>query len=594
MRTYLAATALALCFLSSLRGADEAPAAIVKSELIYEKAPFPSCHASTIVETEKGLVAAWFGGTKEGVRDVQIWSSRHVDGKWTDPVMVATGKQADGTQVPCWNPVLFQPKGGPVWLFYKVGPSPSKWWGMLRMSNDDGATWDEPRRLPDGILGPIKNKPIELPNGVLISGSSTEDNPKPSWRIHFERSTDDGSNWHKIEVPLPEPQLNGIQPSILVHPGSRLQAIGRTREGKLFETWSSDLGKSWSAPTLTDVPNPNSGTDAVTLKDGRQLLVYNNTPKGRSPLNVALSKDGKQWDMALTLESEPGEFSYPAVIQTSDDLVHITYTYKRTHVKHVVVDPARLDTKSASTIRKKLLLLAQGPDGHPATTHEYVAGQQIVAKMLRGVPGLESEIVHADGAWPEGPDLLKQADGAVLFVSEGAKWVSADERRYQAFVQLAERGGGLSVLHWGMGTKAAEPIEQFQKLFGGCHGGPDRKYKVDEMAVSPASDHPITAGLKTFSVREEFYYQLKFPKGITFQPLFHAVIDGENYPVAWAWPRPDGGRSFGFSGLHFHENWRRPEYRQLVSRGILWSLKLDPPANGFPAELAEEDYSLNR
>jgi predicted neuraminidase len=110
----------------------------------------------------------------------------------------------------------------------------------------------------------------------------------------------------------------------------------------VFETWSEDGGQSWTPVALTSLPNPSAGTDATTLRDGRHLIVYNHTEKGRSPLNVAVSRDGKAWDAALVLESEPGEYSYPAVIQASDGKVHITYTWKRQRVRHVVVDPARL------------------------------------------------------------------------------------------------------------------------------------------------------------------------------------------------------------------------------------------------------------
>jgi len=92
----------------------------------------------------------------------------------------------------------------------------------------------------------------------------------------------------------------------------------------------------------TDLPNPNSGIDGVTLDDGRHLLVYNHVGRGRTPLNLSLSKDGRHWEAALVLEKIPGEFSYPAIIQTRDKRVHITYTYKRKNVKHVVVDPQRL------------------------------------------------------------------------------------------------------------------------------------------------------------------------------------------------------------------------------------------------------------
>src|SRR5262245_35953331 len=156
---------------------------LVKSEFVYERAPFPSCHASTIVETASGkLVAAFFAGTDERDPDVGIWVCRLVDGKWTPPVEVANGVQSDGKRHPCWNPVLFQPRPArndagsklPLLLFYKVGPSPSTWWGMLRTSDDDGQTWSEARRLPDGIWGPIKNKPVQLSNGDILCPTSSE------------------------------------------------------------------------------------------------------------------------------------------------------------------------------------------------------------------------------------------------------------------------------------------------------------------------------------------------------------------------------------------------------------------------------------
>src|SRR5262249_11293034 len=123
-----------------LGGEGEKPPGVVRSEVIYEKAPFPQCHASTIAETKAGLGAAWVRGTREKHPDVGIWVSRHVGGKWTAPVEVADGKQAD-RRLPCWNPVLFQPKAGPLLLFYRVGPSPSRWWTLLMKSQDHGKTW---------------------------------------------------------------------------------------------------------------------------------------------------------------------------------------------------------------------------------------------------------------------------------------------------------------------------------------------------------------------------------------------------------------------------------------------------------------------
>jgi predicted neuraminidase len=349
MRAFSVSAITALAVVSSQGVAEvgrQAPAnGVLTREFLFETAPFPSVHASTIAETSNGLVTAWFGGTREGAADVGIWISRHVKGAWTPPVEVATGVQADGTRYPCWNPVLFVLPDRTLALFYKVGPNPQAWWGMLRTSRDSGHTWSDATRLPEGILGPVKNKPVRLADGSIVSPSSTESTDQPSlWRIHFERSADGGRTWTVVR-PEPSPdgrELHTIQPSILIHSGGKLQAVGRSRSQRVFETWSEDGGQTWSAVALTELPNPSAGTDAVTLRDGRHLLVYNHTPKGRSPLNVALTRDGKAWSAAGVLESDEGEYSYPAVVQTSDGLVHITYTWKRQRIRHVVVDPALL------------------------------------------------------------------------------------------------------------------------------------------------------------------------------------------------------------------------------------------------------------
>ena len=322
--------------------------AVVLEEFLYESAPFPSCHASTIAESGDSLVAAWFGGTHERHPDVGIWVARKQQGEntrseWSAPVEVANGV-VGSDRFPTWNPVLFQPSNGPLVLFYKVGPTPRDWWGMLTTSDDGGRTWSTPQRLPNGIIGPVKNKPIELAGGVLLCPSSSEDQ---GWRLHFERTRDLGQNWESTG-PLNDPaRIRAIQPSVLVHADGRLQALGRTRERGVFQTWSDDAGETWGPVTELGLPNPSSGTDAVTLADGRHLLVYNHNPnyKGRSPLNVAVSDDGQQWRAALVLEDDrdhPAGYSYPAVIQTADGLVHITYTWRRERIKHVVIDPNRL------------------------------------------------------------------------------------------------------------------------------------------------------------------------------------------------------------------------------------------------------------
>ena len=321
--------------------------AIVISEFVFERASFPSAHASTIVETRDGLVTAWFGGTKERDPDVGIWVSRHDGTRWSAAVEVANGVQPDGTRHPCWNPVLFQPSNGPLLLFYKVGPSPSAWWGVVRSSADNGRTWSAAIKLPDGVLGPIRAKPVELRQGVLLAGSSTEHD---GWIVHMERYSGAWTavalaataNWQKIGPLNSAAEFGAIQPTILVH-SSSLQILCRTRQRVVAESWSQDEGRTWSTMKATLLPNPSAGIDAVRLADGRSVLVYNPTPTGRAKLDIAISPDGKSWKRAAVLEDSAGEYSYPAMIQTRDGRVHVTYTWKRERIKHVVLDPARFE-----------------------------------------------------------------------------------------------------------------------------------------------------------------------------------------------------------------------------------------------------------
>jgi type 1 glutamine amidotransferase len=242
---------------------------------------------------------------------------------------------------------------------------------------------------------------------------------------------------------------------------------------------------------------------------------------------------------------------------------------------------------------KRLLLVGHAPDGHPAGTHEYNAGLKILQKCLAKVPGVEVTVAHGDDPWRDGPELIGRADAVVLFVSEGARWMQESPQRFAALGKLAARGGGLVVLHWGMGAKDAKYVAGCVKLLGGCHGGPGRKYKVLEAkARVAAADHPVAAGLADFPVRDEFYYRLHFVRSDGLRPLLRVPIDGNDETVAWAWERPDGGRSFGFSGLHFHDNWRLPEYRRLVAQAALWALRLPVPAKGLDVHLAEKELRL--
>ena len=323
--------------------------------------PISQCHASTLVEALDGdLLAAWFGGTYEGHPDVAIWLARCQNGRWNQPIKVA-----DISNVPLWNPVFFRDQSGILWLFYKVGPTIPAWTGAYIRSIDNGYTWSAPTYLPAGLLGPAKNKPISLSNGDILCGTSVE--TWHSWACWVEISGDGGDGWRRYgpivvagesdtaphlvsavwdeaagQLVLPDDHVGVIQPTVWEYAPSRLKMLMRAtrRVGRICQATSNDFGRTWTPAQPTDLPNPNSGLDAVRLTDGRVALVYNPTQSGRTPLAVALSEDnGETWPHRRLLETEPGEFSYPAIIQTSDGLLNLTYTHQRTTIQHVTMAP---------------------------------------------------------------------------------------------------------------------------------------------------------------------------------------------------------------------------------------------------------------
>ncbi|KAL2928952.1 Sialidase [Bienertia sinuspersici] len=304
---------------------------VVKEQFTFAEVsrPFNMCHASSIIEVEKGeFLVAYIGGSEEGASDVKIYTQGYKKGSWSSPVAVEQEHEAS-----VWSPVFFKAHDQ-LLLFFRVGPTFQTWTGAMRRSFDGGVTWTEREQFPAGIIGPVKQKPILLKNGELICGSSMLS--WNAWASWVEVTPDLGKTWKKYgPIEVPNHNMSVLQPVPYITKKGHLRLLMKSHPsiGRVCIAESRDHGRTWSDAVPTQLPDPNAAIDAIKLRDGRLVIVYNTTSRGI--LKVAISfNDGDSWIEVLTLEDTQGlEFSYPSIVQASDGLIHIVYTYKRTQIK---------------------------------------------------------------------------------------------------------------------------------------------------------------------------------------------------------------------------------------------------------------------
>ena len=300
--------------------------------IFADERPFAQCHASTLVQLSDGrFLAAWFAGSKESDANVGIWGADCHQGHWSAPRLLAKTRNDAH-----WNPVLHVDAADRVYLFFKVGVTIPEWETWAIESADGGQHWTEPRELVTGDRGgrgPVKNKLITLSDGAWLAGASLEEG---AWDVFVDRSEDLGQTWTASDLVARDPAVftgrGAIQPTLWESAPGQVHMLVRTTCGIIGRSDSSDGGRSWSTLYATDLPNNNSGLDLARFADGTLALVCNPTTKGRTPICVLLSTDnGQTWPRRLDLETDEGEYSYPAIITTQTGIA-ITYTWKRERI----------------------------------------------------------------------------------------------------------------------------------------------------------------------------------------------------------------------------------------------------------------------
>lgn len=318
--------------------------------MVCNPLPTANAHASTVLPLPDGTVlAAWFGGTKEGKNDVDIWVARREENGWCAPQKISYA-----AKIPHWNPVLFLRENGEICLFFKVGRNIPSWRTFVSVSTDGGKSFGAPYELVKGDVsggrGPVKNKCIRLESGRVLAPASSENR---GWNCFVDISEDDGKTWRKtpkVRTERTAPILNSlnnytsnkipmIQPTLWESEKDKVHMLTRTPVGRIYRSDSEDGGETWCEAYATELPNNNSGIDLVKTPDGSLYLLSNPVEENwgeRSPLTLQKSTDnGASWETVLILEEEKkdSEFAYPA-IEYYDGCLYVTYTYERLNVAY--------------------------------------------------------------------------------------------------------------------------------------------------------------------------------------------------------------------------------------------------------------------
>lgn len=329
------------------------PAPTFQTRLIAN--PQASAHAATLAELPDGrIAAAWFAGSEEGARDVAIHFSLFDGKQWLPPTPIITREQTQHDTArlvrKLGNPVLAVDWQGHLHLWF-VSVGYGGWAGSSinhALSTDAGKNWGAVEKL---ITSPfwnvstlVRTPPLALNNGHSAGWGLPAYHEFAAKRSEWLRLDARGQVRDKVRLPASQRTL---QPAVAALDTKRAVALMRDTgpDNRLRISATNDGGRNWDDARATPLPNPNAAVALLRLADGRLLLAYNPQTANRDKLALSLSRDeGATWTAPKLVEdSAGGEFSYPALLQARDGMVHLAYTWQRKTIKHLALTPAWLE-----------------------------------------------------------------------------------------------------------------------------------------------------------------------------------------------------------------------------------------------------------
>jgi type 1 glutamine amidotransferase len=250
------------------------------------------------------------------------------------------------------------------------------------------------------------------------------------------------------------------------------------------------------------------------------------------------------------------------------------------------------------------IVLVAGRASHRSGEHEFFAGCALLMKLLQQTSGV-FPVMARDG-WPKNPQTFEGAKTVVFYMDGGNGHPIIQKDHRQIVQKLMDQGVGFVNLHYAVEYPKSQSDHVLQWLGGyyetGFSTNPHWKAEIKSLP-----EHPITRGVKPFALQDEWYFNIRFKpelQGVT--PILKAVPPddkrgtaaarehkGREEILAWAFNRANGGRSFGFTGAHFHKNWGDENFRRLVVNAILWTAKLEVPPDGAKVDMSPDELNRN-